>query len=265
MQSKKQRNALISVAVVAAVLLIVLLSLYFSGAWFIVNREAEGTLQFAEGLKINYSGLYEDEDYVSNATNKTLTLAYFNRNKKFALKVGEVTSASKYEIVNPTLTPAEGTVDYYLRVKYSIDLYFKGADSQEKLITDETRAEFLATTVGYELNEQPIAITNERELFEKLPEIDDSKFVLIDGWYYAVDSVTSNPTLATANLKAFEYSGEENPSVSLFKINDEFGGGTVRLYLNNNIDYGENMPFTRMELSLTVEAVETGALSTWEN
>lgn len=263
MQSKKRRNALISVAVVAAVLLIVLLSLYFTGTWFIIRRETEGTLQFAEGLKINYSGLYEDDEYASNATNKTLTLAYFSRNynKKFPLKVSEVTSANKYEIVNPTLTPAKGTVDYYLRVKYSIDLYFKGADGQEKLITDETRAEFLTTTVGYELNGQPITITNERELFDKIPEIDGTKFTLIDGWYYCG---VGGSTVATLGLTTFKYEEEADP-LSLFELNDDFAGGTVRLYLNNNIDYGENMPFTRMELSLEVQAIETGALSVWKN
>lgn len=262
MQSKKRRNALIITTVVIALLLIVMLSLYFSGAWFILTRRAEGQLNFAEGLKINYEGLYEEN--ASTATNKTLNLAYFSRNydKKFPLKVGEVTSANKFEIVNPTLSPAEGTVDYYLRVKYNINLYFKDASGVEKLITDETRAEFLATTAGYELNGQPVNITNERELFAKLPEIDDTKFTLIDGWYYCG---VGGSTVATLGFTTFQYNSEENPSISLFKVNDDFGGGTVRLYLNNNIDYGENMPFTRMELTLDVQAIETGALSVWKN
>ena len=265
MQSKKQRKALISVAVVAAVLLIVLLSLYFTGTWFIVNRKAEGTLQFREGIKIHYTGLYEDDAYASTATNRTLTLARLERNlnnKKLPLKVGDVTSANRFEVINPTLSPKEGTVDFYLRAKFNIDLYFKGTDGQEKLITDETRAEFLTTISGYELNKQPIAITNERELFEKLPEIDDTKFTLIDGWYYCG---VGGSTLATLGLTTFKYNSEENPQVSLFKNNDEYDGGRVMLYLNHDIDYGENMPFTRMELSLTVEAVETGALSIWTN
>ena len=265
MQSKSKRNALISVAVVAAVLLIVLLSLYFTGTWFVLTRKSEGQLQFVEGLKINYEGLYEDN--ASTATNKTLTLAYFSRNydKKFPLKVSEVTSASKYEILNPTLTPAEGTVNYYLRVKFNIDLYFKDATGAEKLITDETRAEFLATTTGYELNSQPFTVTNEVDVFEKLPEIDDSKFVYLNGWYYCGSASSGVTSIRQINLKTQKYEGEETESISLFKINDSFAGGTVRVYLNNDIDFGENMPFSKMEFSLEVQAVETGALDSWEN
>ena len=262
MQSKRQIKAIIITIAILACLLIALIATYFSGAWFVATRKAEGSLEFVEGIKIDYAGLYEENTTPSNSN---LKLAYLveKTSGEVELKPLEETnvmSSMVYSLANPTLSAKENTVPFYLRVKFNIKFYFKNASGEEVLLTDANRAEFLAKTTEYEKNGVPYPISSELNLFESLPEFDASKFVKFGDWYYFGTAEGDVTTLADITLTKNEYNGEETPKVSIFKLNAD---NKVLIKMDDSIDYGENMPFTKIEFSLDIQAIEELAISVW--
>lgn len=264
MQNKKQRNAIIIAIAVLACLLIVLLATYFSGAWFVAKRKAEGSLQFVDGIKINYAGLYEDS---STPSSSNLKLAYLVEKPSGEVELNpleetNVMSSMVYSLANPTLSAKEGTVPFYLRTRFNIKFYFKNASGEEVLLTDENRDEFIATTLNYRKNDAPYVIINERDLFLSLPVFDTTKFVEYNGWYYLGSAEGAVASLEDITLIKNEYNGEETQAYTIFKLDEN---EKVLIQLDDEIDYGENMPFTKIEFSLDIQAIEELAISNWNS
>lgn len=248
------------IATISFVLIGVLVALCvgITSAWFVAQRRAEGTLEFVDGIKIEYSNLYLDEQ---DETNKTLKLAYVDDEVLYALEIDGVEGDEIFNIANPSLKAKEGTVPYYVRVKLNINLYYDN-NGEDVLIDNTTRADFLATTEGYTKNDEPVVITNETQLFLNLPELDVSKFVYFDGWYYLSETQGEVDEFEDIALTECSYDGTNTEQIKLLEENLN---GEVLLALDNSIDFGEKMPFSKMTIALEIEAVETDAVSTWNN
>lgn len=264
MQSKRRNKIIIIVAAILACLLIALLATYFSGAWFVAIRNAEGSLEFVEGIKIDYSGLYEEN---TTSTNSNLKLAYLEAkaNGEFELKALEETnvmSSTIYSLANPTISAKEGTVPYYLRVKFNIKFYFKNSSGEEVLLTDENRAEFIATTSHYLKDNNPFIVTNEKDLFVSLPQFDSAEFVQYGDWFYLGTAGETVASLEDINLTKNEYKSEDTQKVEIFTKD---ANNKILIQMDDSIDYGENMPFTKIEFSLDIQAIEELAISVWNS
>ena len=251
---KTKKKILIVSASVLLIALIVVLATYFSGAWFIATRRAGGTLEFVEGIKIDYTNMYKQN---SSPTNTNLKLQTAGGD---VLEIKDVTSDVVFEIKNPTLTPKENTVSYYVRAKLNYSYYYKDVYGNEIEITDTTRNNFLQRTAHYERNNEPVVTTNERELFSFLPQIDTSKFVEYDGWFYLGSAETEINSVSDITLESCFYNGSETKSLKLFANNSE---DKVLLALDNTIDYGEQMPFSKLVITLDIQAIEEAAISIW--
>ncbi len=257
----KNKILLISFSILL-IALIAILATYFSGAWFIATRRAEGTLEFVEGIKIDYSNMYKQN---SSATNTNLKLQTADGN---ILEIKDVTSDLVFEIKNPTLTPKEDTVSYFLRAKLNYSYYYKDNYGNEIEITNLTRNNFLQKCAGYqrlvdnngEKVYESVTISNEKELFAFLPQLDRTKFVEFDNWFYLGSAETEINSLNDITLESCFYNGDETKSISLFENNSE---NKVVLALDNTIDYGEQMPFSKLVITLDIQAVEETAISIW--
>lgn len=251
----KTKKIIISLSAVLCALLISVLAVYFSGAWFKATRKAQGSIEFVEGIKFDYVGLYKEAETASNASLKLQTT------DNQVLEIKNVTSNQVFNLKNPTITPKENTVAFYLRAKLEYKFYFKANESSaEKLLDDTTREEFLSTTTAYEKNGAPFVANNEYDLFENLPSFADS-FVKIGDWFYLGTANSGAATLQDVNLTKNFYNNENTKSVPIFKqTNNE-----IKIAMDDSINYGEKMPFTKLEILLVVEAVEENALSTWNS
>lgn len=254
--SKKKNLALIGVISFVLVGILVALCVGITAAWFIARRTAEGNLEFAEGIKIEYSNMYLD---AQNSTSKTLKLAYIEDEQLKPLELNDVTGDQVFKLANPTIKGQTGTVDYYVRAKLNINLYYKNAQGQDVLIDDTTREDFLATTEGYKKDGSDFVIANEKDLFVSLPELDVSKFVYFDGWYYLAEADGD-----VENIDDMELT-QCNAETAALKFLKQNLNGEVVLALDDSIDFGENMPFSKMTIALNIEAVETGAVSIWNS
>lgn len=259
MQIKKQRKAIIITSIILAFLIIALITTYFTGAWFVLKRKAVGSLEFVDGIKINYEGLYQDS---STPTSTTLKLAYLDNLQLQPLEETNVMSNMSYNLANPTLSAKEGTVAYFLRVKFNIKFYFKNSSGTEVLLTDANRDEFIATTTNYKKNDVNFVVANEQDLFISLPKLDTTNFVEYNGWYYLGNAEGNVESFSDIILTKNEYKGDETQIYSIFKPDTN---NKILIQLDDSIDYGENMPFTKVEFSLDIQAVEELAVSNWNS
>ena len=92
-------------------------------------------------------------------------------------------------------------------------------------------------------------------------------FVEYNGWYYlgaanlSIEN-TGNPTFENITLQKLFYNAEETLNVELLQKD---ANGNILLELDDEIDFGENMPFTQMKISLDIQAVEESAISMWNS
>lgn len=254
--SKKKNFAVIGIISFLLVAVLVALCVGITAAWYVSQRSAEGNLEFAEGIKIEYSNMYLDGQ---NSTSKTLKLAYVEDEQLKPLEVSDVTGDQVFKLANPTIKGKDGTVEYYVRTKLNINLYYKNAQGQDVLIDDTTREDFLATTEGYKKDGSDFVIANEKDLFVSLPELDVSKFVYFDGWYYLAEADGD-----VQNIDDMELT-QCNAETAALKFLKQNLNGDVVLALDDSIDFGENMPFSKMTIALNIEAIETDAVSIWNS
>jgi len=255
----KKKNITLIVLAICLVAIFALLYIGFTNAWFIANRKAEGTLEFVDGIKIEYSNLYLD---TQNPSSKNLKLAYTQNDELKPLELNGVTSNQVFNLANPTLKAKQGTVSYYVRVRLNINLYYKDSIGNEILIDDNSRESFLETTNVYTKNDEPFVVTNEKDLFINLPSLDVSKLVYFNGWYYLAEIQGEVLTFEDINLEECYYNGEETKVVSFLNTNLN---GDVILALDDDVNYGEKMPFSKVVISLDIEAVEKSAVNIWKS
>ena len=249
----KNKKIVIAISILLLILIVATISVLATRAWFISTRQAEGTLNFVDGIKINYTNMYEE---TSTSTNSALKLQTIDNNK---LEVNGVTSNMVFKLKNPSLTPEENTVEYYVRAKLTYKLYFKNADGNEIEITDSTRNEFLATTSNYEKNGEPFTVENEFDLFTSLPEINTS-FVKFGDWYYLGTATSEVNSLQDITLEKCFYNNTETKTVEIFKID---ANNEIKIAMDDSINTNEKMPFSKLEIVLNIEAVEESALVNW--
>lgn len=249
----KNKKIVIAISIILLILLVATISVLATRAWFISTRQAEGTLNFVDGIKINYSNMYEE---TSTSTNSALKLQTIDNNK---LEVNGVTSNMVFKLKNPTLTPEENTVEYYVRAKLTYKLYFKNADGNEIEITDATRNDFLATTSDYEKNGALFTVENEFDLFTSLPEISTS-FVKLGDWYYLGTATSEVNSLQDITLEKCFYNNSETKSVEIFKLDSN---NEIKIAMDDSVNTNEKMPFSKLEIVLNIEAVEESALVNW--
>lgn len=251
---KREIKILIGSAVTVAVLLITMLTLYFTGAWFFSGRTAEGVLNFQQGIKIDYSGVYfidgdgSDADFNFQAKLSTED----NWSELSEANVLKIKSDSVATVNNPTFTAKEGTTDFYLRAKYDVKFYFNN-NNIETEVTDANIATFLAKLPSDQTTaiiEQLAGITTKEQMiaviFNYFPEIADGWTTVGEYMYYTGDNTGATlaeklETVSAGNI------------IKLFKTETD---GTVKLALDDAINFGIELPFTKITFDLNVEARE---------
>ena len=127
----------------------------------------------------------------------------------------------------------------------------------DTLINNSTREDFLSTLNVYTdfAQEDKVEITSEEDLFVGgLPKLDESKFVYFNDWYYYAEK---EPISVFEDIKFIEcnYNAEEE-TPTIYLLDEDFL--TIEL---KDYNYVDNMPFTKMEIILEIQAVETLAVN----
>lgn len=160
----------------------VLLTFSVTAAYFGRNRTFEGTLEFSSGIKINYSNVEDNGNKgftLLKLGNKTTIDSFNGRDlTKLDEDSSNVASSDIFYIANPEISPAEDTIEYYLRIKVQfLTTIQDGASVRDR---EMTSAE-IRNVFG---NENPVEINQ--------TTAESIGFVFKDGYYYLTNAGETN-------------------------------------------------------------------------
>ena len=142
--NKKTKRITVGLVAVLCFLLVFALGFGLTGAYYAANRRASGTVQMDQGIKLAFTGLetLQNGDLTSKLEGKILEDLETDKplNKSIA-------PAATVKLVNPTITGATGTTDFYVKVKltYRYRLYEAGSTTE---IDDAPTALYTADDLG---------------------------------------------------------------------------------------------------------------------
>ena len=204
----------------------ILLAFSVTAAYFGRNRSFEGTLEFSSGIKIDYSNV---EDNGNNLT-------------KLDENSSDVASSDIFYIANPTISPAQNTIEYYLRIKMQfLTTVQDGATVRDREMTAREIKNVFGT-------ENPISVNQTTE--------ESIGFIYKDGYYYLTKAgETSVNGYESLHLNTSEQSG----GVYLFKSDG----------VNQSVNYFElklaeivdEYLVDNFKLSIKIEAIDASSNS----
>lgn len=154
--NKKTKSFAVGLVAVLCFLLVFAIGFGVTGAWYQAQRQASGTVKMDQGIYLKFTNL---KTLDANG-NKDLT---DKMNGKLLLKDGttpledvSVVPSQLVEIAVPTLAAAQGSVDFYARVKVTYTAKYKNAttgavEGNAVAISETTMKELFGADLGGQL------------------------------------------------------------------------------------------------------------------
>lgn len=242
--NSKSKKVLIAVVILLAIALISLLSV--TVAYLSSRRSAEGYLNFAPGLSIEYENI-EDKGSAQSFGN----LYHFvdgdddgeiDDGELESLNLSDIQPGQVIRIANPKLAPKEGTATFALRAKL--------------VLTDENSAKYQTKD---ELNEllngtDPLLYNGYHLNFGEGWEYGGN------GWFYRVTPGT-DPVLE--RLEEISYNDQSATQQEIYLFDGDDGNenlATIKIIDGNPI---EQIPVKSLKIELYIEAIETNSIEYW--
>lgn len=218
----------------------VLLSLSVTAAYFGRNRSFGGTMEFSSGIKINYLNVNDNGNKsfsLLKLGNKS-TIADFNGTNltKLDEDSNNVSSADIFYLANPSISPAEGTIEYFVRIKIEFKTTIQnGATVSDRIMTSAE----IENVFG---NVNPVEINKTTS--------DSIGFIYKDGYYY----LTKAGITEISSYDDLFLNKESNTSVYLFKSNGVNQG--VNYFELKLAEIVDEYLVDNFKLSISVEAID---------
>ena len=195
----------------------ILLAFSVTAAYFGRNRSFEGTLEFSSGIKIDYSNVEDngDKSFTLLKLGNKATIGSFNGNNltKLDENSSDVASSDIFYIANPEISPAQETIEYYLRIKVQfLTTVQDGATVRDREMTAREIKNVFGT-------ENPISVN--------LATVESIGFIYKDGYYYLTkagetsvngyESLHLNTSEQIGGVYLFKSAGV-NQSVNYFEL-----------------------------------------------
>lgn len=258
-KKKKSRNLLWLLLLLCFffVAIVVVIILGFTFSWYSFTQKMEGDFDFKNGIVITFKNVKDIQD-----EQKSFSLIKTNGDK---LSEQEVAWSSKYEISNPTLQSASGSVDYFLRAK--LDYTFTRYNIYDE--TDSSKLkEFNLEELAQSLTAEGIVCTKDNvldKIFTKYLQLNDNWLKGNDGWYYYVNNL-SNWTNSTNTPNYLDIENSKittsTPAIKMFKETDN--KLTVEVVPGETYDT-EIFLIKSCKITITLNACETteDAFNSW--
>lgn len=258
MDIKSKKNKVFISFVISLLLCITLIFTFVSGAFFKTSKTATGTLSFGSGIRANVTNLSATSQNISDKS-ATLNLLVTNYNgtsyesevpayKELTTTNFSGVSQNEYMVIaNPTITPAEKTVSYYLRAKWLVKVESGVIDG----VMQYTEVSLENLAIEANITSLPVFLSS-------------SWFLNTDGYYYNIADGASSLN-STDNLNVNSYNEEPEAiqkSVTFFDSTANENTGDRVIF----VDDGFNLEITGLSIELVIEVVEANASfanSTW--
>ena len=225
-----------------------LLTISVTAAYFGQNRKFEGTLEFSDGVKVDYFNVEKSGDKsfsLLKLGNKKTIDQFTGRDDLTPLNEAssDVSSADVFYIANPEIKPADDTIPYYLR--FSLRYYTEYQDGTEVKSREMTKAEIL-NVFG---TDTPIEINTGSE--GNAPKFFYREIYSDGGWYYLVNSNFDDTLDRYEDLYVNEPGGASK--YLLFGTVERSGVVYYTLYLAETVDY---YLVDNFKIVLTIETID---------
>lgn len=125
--NKKTKSFAVGLVAVLCFLLVFAIGFGVTGAWYQAQRQASGTVKMDQGIYLKFTNLQtldanENKDLTDKMNGKLLL-----KDAKTPLENVSVVPSQLVEIAVPTLAAAQGSVDFYARVKVTYTAKYKNA------------------------------------------------------------------------------------------------------------------------------------------
>ena len=258
-KKKKSRNLLWLLLLLCFffVALATVIGLGFTFSWYSFTQKMEGDFDFKNGIVITFKGVQDIKD-----EQKSFSLVKTNGEK---LSEQSVEWANKYDITNPTIKSASGSVDYFLKAKLEYTFTRYGIYDE----TDETKLkEFNLEELANSLNAEGISCNKNNvlnKIFTQCLQLNDGWLEGNDGWFYYVGDLTSwTNSSHTPNYLDMDNAKitKDTPEIKLFKETDN--KLTVEVVSGDAYDT-ETFYIKSCKITITLNACETTeeAFNSW--
>ena len=239
-----------------------LLAISVTAAYFGQNRKFEGTLEFSNGVKIDYFNVDPngDKSFSLLKLGNSTTINDFNGSNLTRLDEAssDVKSEERFYIANPKIQPADGTIPYYLR--FSLHYYTEYQEGTEVKSREMTAAE-IKNVFG---SENPILMNTTADkdspkfVYKENSYRDGSHVYTDGGYYYLVNSNVEQGELDNYNdLFLNEPNGVG--AYLFFGTVENSGVRYYTLYLAETVDY---YLVDNFKIVITVETIDAREGST---
>lgn len=127
--NKKTKSFAVGLVAVLCFLLVFAIGFGVTGAWYQAQRQASGTVKMDQGIYLKFTNLKTlDANGNKDLTDKMNGKLLQNDTEKTPLENVAVVPSQLVEISVPTLAAAQGSVDFYARVKVTYTAKYKDAD-----------------------------------------------------------------------------------------------------------------------------------------
>lgn len=127
--NKKTKSFAVGLVAVLCFLLVFAIGFGVTGAWYQAQRQASGTVKMDQGIYLKFTNLKTlDANGNKDLTDKMNGKLLQNDTEKTPLENVSVVPSQLVEIAVPTLAAAQGSVDFYARVKVTYTAKYKDAD-----------------------------------------------------------------------------------------------------------------------------------------
>lgn len=128
--NKKTKSFAVGLVAVLCFLLVFAIGFGVTGAWYQAKRQASGTVKMDQGIYLKFTNLQtlNDKNDLTDKMNGKLLLKNDGTTEAKPLENVAVVPSQLVEISVPTLAAAQGSVDFYARVKVTYTAKYKDAD-----------------------------------------------------------------------------------------------------------------------------------------
>ena len=126
--NKKTKSFAVGLVAVLCFLLVFAIGFGVTGAWYQAKRQASGTVKMDQGIYLKFTNLKTLDANGNKDLSDKMNGKLLLKNGTTPLENVAVVPSQLVEIAVPTLAAAQGSVDFYARVKVTYTAKYKDAD-----------------------------------------------------------------------------------------------------------------------------------------
>lgn len=126
--NKKTKSFAVGLVAVLCFLLVFAIGFGVTGAWYQAQRQASGTVKMNQGIYLKFTNLKELDANGNKDLSDKMNGKLLQKGGTTPLENVSVVPSQLVEIEVPTLAAAQGSVDFYARVKVTYTAKYKDAD-----------------------------------------------------------------------------------------------------------------------------------------